>query len=1081
MRLPRIHSEPVRRLGAFAWLLLAPFATAQAAPWRHLEPQQSLPYQPTRFASGGNGVFWSFDGAVIRRSGIDGSSVTPYRNARASDLDPALFGDGVMTSDGGFIAHDGHCRLQRIEADGRATWRVQLTLERCTGVRVAADGTTWIGGSAPGDGDFVHQVGADGFILARRRAGGNEGTLMAFDTLVDFAALIGGGDVELTHGVATSDAALTRRDADARVLWRTELPGAGTRTQHLAAAADGSADAIGMTGNNLWISRLDAQGQLVRTRQLVLREAGSVLAAQRATDDALFVVLGNANADGIPRRLLRVSADGSLAWEQSYCTNAVTSRIEFAVSGDAVANLCSADGPDTLVRRTAGGQTHEQALPFDAALQIGADAVGVWLVLGRDSAQASSRTRLVAFGRGGWTYELPLGAPDEPEALRLYASAIDTAGNSFLLSQRGAYRGLPDTLLLTRVAADGTTTWRKTLPAFDLRSARLSARHGLVCATLVSGSAATTNSATQRSAFCVRDSDGSAYGQAFVAPQDATLVEMKPIRGGRAVLVSATATTFLVQVSDGSTATPLVNGAGRLHNVGIDDDGHFTLAVGDAVERYDSMGQRVWRVPQSPIATYHAPFAAGADGRVYAGGLLRGAVGTLDSAIWAVDASGATRWQITQATKPDTQIVPAGDAVYVHYFSDGSVNMTSKHADGNGERLWWHQSVDRGTGGTQTRGSQFALSASGDDVVLLGSWGNRLRLERLNAADGRREIERFIDCNGYCGQIEAFALDAAGEARAAQTVVDNVAGQTASVRSLGSVLQDAAAVRVDQPGVAGLWFAPYANGEGLSIDWLPDSRTLFAAWFTYTRNVSNNDPAQQRWFTLQANGIPAGTTELDLPVLQTTGGAFDAGPAVSPRVVGRAHLRFDDCHRATLSYELDSSLTVQAAAGTISLSRLTPATQPCLLADGSTQPGAGARPPSKGFDARLSGAWYDESSVGQGVQLNIQPDGVLFVPWFTYDPQDMANDATQQHWFTLQGNLAEAVNGSVETKLIQTTGGQFDWAPTWNANVVGSATLRVQGCDRATLEYRFDAARIAGPFAGRVGTLDLKRMGGCAP
>ena len=48
-------------------------------------------------------------------------------------------------------------------------------------------------------------------------------------------------------------------------------------------------------------------------------------------------------------------------------------------------------------------------------------------------------------------------------------------------------------------------------------------------------------------------------------------------------------------------------------------------------------------------------------------------------------------------------------------------------------------------------------------------------------------------------------------------------------------------------------------------------------------------------------------------------------------------------------------------------------------------------------------------------------------------------------------------------------------------NVVGAATLHLQGCDRATIAYRFDAVRIAGPFAGRRGTLDLKRMGGCAP
>lgn len=1073
------------RHSALLLLGLAPFA-ASAAPWRYLEPQPSIPYEPSRFAAATDDVVWSFDGASIRRSQSDGSSTTLYRNELVY---ATRFVEGFATADGGLIAHDGRCGLQRIGPDQRAIWRVRLDFYACHGVRVAADGTTWIGATSAGDGDYLHQIGANGETLARRRAGSNELSLFAFHRLIDFAALDGGGEVELTHGVANYDAAVTRRGDRAQILWSTDISGARDRAQRLVAGADGSADVLGTTGNNLWVTRINAQGQITQTRQLVMVTPGSVLAARRAADGAVYVVIGSRSTVGdLPLRLLRVGADGALTWDQHYCATAqfVEPRVEFAVSGDTVANLCSGDGVEMLVRRAADGGARTQVLPFDRALQVAAGDDGEWRVLGRENAQAPYRTRLIALGAGETIRDLSLGAADEREALRLHAAAIDLDGNSYLLSQHDAAQGEPTTQTLTRLASDGTVLWRKTSPGLKIHTAQLTARHGLVCASVLASTGPFSGSAAKYSAFCLRDIDGSAFGSTFNAPTDTVLRnEITPIRGNRAIIVTATDTEYSVMLVDGTTRTTTLSGSGRLHNSGVDDDGRSTLAVEQRVVRIDASGRQLYQVDVSPIGTYDAPFASTADGRVYTSGTVRGAIGTSVRMLWALDANGATRWQANVLTETRAaQIVPTGDAIYVHAFNGGvngvSTNFTSKHSDSDGQRLWRHQSVDRTESNQTARGAQIALSTDQSDVVLLGSWGNRLRLERLNAADGRRELERFIDCNGRCDPIATFALDAAGDARTAYAAVDQQAGQTAVAQSLGDVLRDPAATRVDQPGITGLWHAPYTNGQGVSIDWLPESRTLFAAWFTYTANRDVNDPAQLRWYTLQANGIAAGTTELELPVLQTSGGVFDDGPAVSPRIVGRARLRFTDCDSASLSYEIDGSATTTSSAGTISLSRVTPATQSCVLADGSTRPGAGARPPSKGFDARLSGAWYDEATVGQGVQLNVQPDGVLFVPWFTYDPGP-ANDATGQHWFTLQGNLAQAVNGTVEAQLIQTIGGAFDWSPTWNANVVGTATLSVQACDRATIAYRFDTARIASPYAGRRGELSLRRMGGCAP
>ncbi|WP_257388891.1 hypothetical protein, partial [Tahibacter caeni] len=806
---------------------------------------------------------------------------------------------------------------------------------------------------------------------------------------------------------------------------------------------------------------------------------------RRAPDGALYVVAGDETSSGqVPRRVLRIDAGGALAWERDLCPGAAqpaTARIAFAVASDgAAANLCDVAGRDRLVRRARDGSATEATLPFDRALQLQAGAGGELLVLGRDQATTPYRTHLIALDAALRQRDVSLGAANSREALELAAAAIDADGNGYLLSRRAATGAVAAPRFLSRIRADGRTVWRKTLPASLAQTATLQAAHGLVCVE----EQTTTETAASHHAFCLRSADGATFGNDYAAPAGTTVLIQRPIAGERIVRVSATATQYAVDLLGETGSARTASGTGRLHNLGIDDDGRVTLAVDGRVLRYDVAGALLYRIDQSPIVKYDARFTADAAGRVYATGARFAPYGLDDHVLWAVDAAGATRWLTALGPyRRGERIVTTANAVYVHGQSDPGddalASVTSKHDAEDGRQLWSHRSVDRIVAG-DAHGPLLALDAAAGDVVLLGSWANRLRLERLNATDGRRELERFVDCNGDCAPLAAVALDAAGELRTAYTVVDRGAGQTAAARSLGDVLRDAPATRVDQPGVAGLWYAPYANGEGLAIDWLADSRTVFAAWFTYTSS-GGYDPAQQRWYTLQANGVASGTTELELPVLQTVGGAFDAGPAVSPRIVGRAKLRVTDCDHASLSYEIDAGATTEPASGTIDLLRLTPATQACVLADGSNVPGAGARPPAKGFDARMSGAWYDETTVGQGLQLNIQPDGVFFAPWFAYDPPGMPDDSTRQHWFTLQGNLADAVDGRVEVLLIQTLGGRFDWAPTYDANVIGSATLIAQGCDRAALEYRFDAGRSAGSFAGRQGRLDLRRMGGCAP
>jgi len=105
--------------------------------------------------------------------------------------------------------------------------------------------------------------------------------------------------------------------------------------------------------------------------------------------------------------------------------------------------------------------------------------------------------------------------------------------------------------------------------------------------------------------------------------------------------------------------------------------------------------------------------------------------------------------------------------------------------------------------------------------------------------------------------------------------------------------------------------------------------------------------------------------------------------------------------------------------------------------------------------------------------------GLVFAAWFTFDPNGQSDDPGHQHWFTLQGNLSAAMSGTVNLPILRTIGGSFDATPTDNTIEVGHATLQMQGCDHARLDYEFDQSGVAHAFAGRSGTTNLVKIGGC--
>ncbi|MEO8802655.1 MAG: hypothetical protein ABI304_04545, partial [Rudaea sp.] len=318
---------------------------------------------------------------------------------------------------------------------------------------------------------------------------------------------------------------------------------------------------------------------------------------------------------------------------------------------------------------------------------------------------------------------------------------------------------------------------------------------------------------------------------------------------------------------------------------------------------------------------------------------------------------------------------------------------------------------------------------------------------------------------------------------------NEVSPNTPEVFALHDAAAVPASIRVDQPGIDGAWYAPYESGQGFTLDYIASANVLFMPWFTYAPNTPFsvfapsylNDPARLAWYTFQGNPV-LGATGVDLTIAITDPGTFDAG-TVAARQVGSAHLSFIDCSSALLDYQFDADVN-QGQHGLISLSRLTPSTSPCVLANGQTSPAQIGNTPAQGFDARQSGSWYDPATSGQGMEISIIPrsndfNGFVFIAWFTYDPANRGDDPAQQHWFTLSNDLSTATNGSVTLPILRTIGGALDEKATGNTVQIGHAVLTMRGCDRATLQYQFDQTAITHSFVGLSGSIDLKKIGGC--
>jgi hypothetical protein len=290
-------------------------------------------------------------------------------------------------------------------------------------------------------------------------------------------------------------------------------------------------------------------------------------------------------------------------------------------------------------------------------------------------------------------------------------------------------------------------------------------------------------------------------------------------------------------------------------------------------------------------------------------------------------------------------------------------------------------------------------------------------------------------------------------------------------------------VRADQEALEGTWYQPQISGQGILFDYFPEQRTWFGTWHFHWPfdPFGGSIPTRSGlyWYTLQGV-VSADGRQVDLGVYASGDGKFNDTPRTASGRVGDATLTFDSCGAATLNYRIELEFSY-VISGSIPLQALTPASTQCA---GIGQP----LTPSpvtefNGISSRFSGTWYNPETSGQGFSASIRPGasgGVVFAGWFTYDPVlRPGNSDSPYHWFTLQGDLSAASNGSVTLPIFQTLGGSFDSYGTHDTQRLGEATWRFIDCNHSELSYQFADTGISNLFSGLSGTIPLQRLGAC--
>ncbi len=291
-----------------------------------------------------------------------------------------------------------------------------------------------------------------------------------------------------------------------------------------------------------------------------------------------------------------------------------------------------------------------------------------------------------------------------------------------------------------------------------------------------------------------------------------------------------------------------------------------------------------------------------------------------------------------------------------------------------------------------------------------------------------------------------------------------------------------AAASAPGPEHSGLWYDPQVSGQGLMLDVDARSQRWFAAWFTFALRPEGGASIDARlrrtlrWYSMLGQGGADTGMPIAGTLYATAGGRFEGGtPQTRPQ--GRVALRAIDCNTLEFAYSIDpdSPQTQPVMVGARRLQRLGPAPAAC---------GGASMAEQSGLRSASTGSWVLEGRPNQGLLMQVDPGaageaGAVWGAWFGFDAGE-PDDPEGQHWLTVIGRSLSGQPGVVELEWMRSLGGGLDEKPTSNTLVIGTGRLRFTACDRAVLEYSFDAPGLAGDaFAGLQGQVNLRRFATC--
>jgi hypothetical protein len=1076
---------------ALAIALGAGPASAQAWDWTFRPTSANrLDSQPDSLSTADARGFWSLGTGLLHYH--------PDGSLDFVDDSQGVWGGSLATtlSDGSLIvAFPSHlpqisfgqpswCIVTAYSAEGAPRWTQVLPGQGpCTQLAVDSTDTIWV---------------RDQYALAALSA---DGVMRNSDASADLVGRPIADVVPRPQGGAATAAAHPARvvalDTELSSVWIADDAVATTVYDRLAIDIDGNVFALGRVSNDiggaaLHVRSVSASGAPRFVRDIETIKTDIVLAAAAAPEGGLYLISRQYDATSLPAiALTRLAADASVLWNQRVAANGCsfympTCPIVVAAQGD-VLFVATVSGKSSLYRFDANGQVLQSTALAGGVSSLTGLANGDALVAQVDTLTGFGMS-LQRFDRSGAAQAPPPSTGLVPD-MAYATSALESTGDSYLVVNDSAGH------VLVRVDAEGTAQWQSP----RIADYGYGVDHGgnRVCA------GANRGTGPYPYAFAVNCFAADSGTSAWSVPLDPFSSRAAPLRvldDGAALVfdsVDVRAPQHVLFAADGSvlhrtTVTELSNYAFPSQTRDyITASGTTVLQRkdGQRLAAYDRNGTRLYDI-EVPDQMHVGNYASAA-----VHGLPDGsAVLTIDNVdataatayAWKVSASGTTQWlqALTPARPLGTQgyrfanlfAAGIGGALYFATSDFGQPATLQARAGTTGQLLWEHANL-----AGDVFDARLSANPTTGDLVLVLPGPEKIRLLAIDGATGAVRKQNYESCSTNVYSDYCLAVDANISADDTLRVLAPANSANTSLFGMHDATRSVPLVRVDQSGIAGAWYSIYSAGQGFTLDYIASANTVFMPWFTFTQD-GLYDPAGLAWFALQGNPA-SGASAVDLVIALTGPGMFNSG-SVAPVTVGNAHLNFTDCNNATLFYQFDAG-TNAGAGGLITLTRLTPGTSPCVKSDGSTTPAQVTNTPANGFDARESGSWYDPATSGQGLEMTIIPagnasNGLMFAAWFTFDPAGQSDDPVHQHWFTLQGDLVDATNGKVTLPIYRIIGGVFDGTPTQNFSLVGHATLTMQGCDAAQLDYQFDTTEVTHAFAGLAGTTHLTKIGGCS-